>query len=143
MTGKLFVDSNIWVYLFVSDDPDKNTVARNFIAEYSLNNNLMVISYQVLNEVAAVLKIKKKLSEEKIRFVIETMLDLCLVQDFTKSILLKASSFRYEHDVSYWDSLIVATAVEAGCNMLISEDMQHGQSVSGLKIHTIFGRNSV
>jgi predicted nucleic acid-binding protein len=40
--------------------------------------------------------------------------------------------------VSYWDSLIVATALEAGCNQLSSEDMQHGQIVYGLKIHNIF-----
>ena len=92
----------------------------------------------MLNEVAAVLKIKKKLSEEKIRFVIETMFDLCVVQNFTKNVLMNASALRDEHDLSYWDSLIVATAVEAKCSKLLSEDMQHGQAISGLIIHNIF-----
>ena len=138
MIEKIFVDSNVWVYLFTSSDESKNTVARSFIAENSLNNNIMVISYQVLNEVAAVLKNKKKFSEEKIRFVIETMLDLCVLQDFTKNILLKASVLRDEHRFSYWDSLIVATASEARCNKLSSEDMQHGRDISGLTIYNIF-----
>lgn len=138
MIEKIFVDSNIWVYLFASDDVNKNTCARNFIAENGLNNNILVISYQVLNEVAAVLKVKKKLSEEKIRFVVETMLNLCLVQNFTKNILLKASMLRDEHNISYWDSLIVATALESGCSRISSEDMQHGQPIYGLKIHNIF-----
>jgi len=138
MIDKIFVDSNIWVYLFASDDINKNAIARNFIAENSSNNNILVISYQVLNEVAAVLKIKKKLNEEKIRFVVESMLSLCLVQNFTKNILLKASVLRDKYNVSYWDSLIVATALESGCNRLFSEDMQHGQAIYGLKIHNIF-----
>jgi len=138
MTEKIFVDSNVWVYLFASGEVRKNTIAKNFIAENALNNNILVISYQVLNEVAAVLKIKKKLSEEKIRFVIETMFDLCVVQNFTKNVLMNASALRDEHDLSYWDSLIVATAVEAKCSKLLSEDMQHGQAISGLIIHNIF-----
>jgi len=138
MIEKIFVDSNVWVYLFTSSEESKNAVARKFIAENSLNDNIMVISYQVLNEVAAVLKNKKKFSEEKIRFVIETMLDLCVLQDFTKNILLKASVLRDEHRFSYWDSLIVATASEARCNKLSSEDMQHGRDISGLTIYNIF-----
>ena len=138
MIDRIFVDSNIWVYLFASEDVNKNIRARNFVTENSLNNNILVVSYQVLNEVAAVLKLKKKLSEEKIRFVVETMIDLCLVQNFTKGILLKASVLRDEYGISYWDSLIVATALEVECNQLYSEDMQHEQTVYGLKIHNIF-----
>ena len=138
MIDKIFVDNNVWVYLFTSSEASKNNVARSFIAENSLNNNILVISYQVLNEVAAVLKNKNKFSEAKIRYVIETMLDLCMVQDFTKNILLNASILRDEHAFSYWDSLIVATASEAGCNKLSSEDMQHGKAISGLLIYNIF-----
>ena len=131
MREKIFVDSNVWIYLFTSNEVRKNIFARSFIAENSLNNNILVISYQVLNEVAAVLKIKKKFSEEKIRFVVEAMMNLCVIQDFTKSILLKASNLRDNHMFSYWDSLIVAAASEAQCNRLTSEDMQHNQFIEG------------
>lgn len=138
MRDKIFIDSNVWIYLFTSDEQRKNTIARSFIAENSLNNTILIISYQVLNEVMAVLKIKKKFNEDKIRFVIETMLNLCTVQDFTKHILLNASVLREQHALSYWDSLIVATALEAKCDKLSSEDMQHGQVISGLIIHNLF-----
>ena len=138
MTEKIFVDSNVWIYLFTSSEAGKNEVARSFIAENSLSNNTLVVSYQVLNEVAAVLKIKKQFNEVQVRYVIETMMDLCVIQDFTKNILLRASVLREEHAFSYWDSLIVATALETQCNKLSSEDMQHGQAISGLIIHNIF-----
>ena len=135
MIDRIFVDSNIWVYLFASEDVNKNIRARNFVTENSLNNNILVVSYQVLNEVAAVLKVKKNFSEDKIRFVVENMSNLCMVQDFSKGILLKASFLRDRHHFSYWDSLIIATALEAGCNQLFSEDMHHGLPVeSRMKI---------
>ena len=142
MIDRIFFDSNIWVYLFASEDVNRNIRARNFITENSLNNNILVISYQVLNEVAAVLKTKKKFSEDMIRFVVETMSNLCMVQEFSKGILLQASFLRDQHHFSYWDSLIIATALEAGCNQLCSEDMHHGQTVDGLKIINIFHSTS-
>jgi predicted nucleic acid-binding protein len=138
MKDKIFVDSNIWIYLFTSDDVSKNELARKFIAENTSKGNDFVISYQVINEVGTVLKRKKKFEELKIRFVFETMFDLCVVQDFSQEIILKASIMRDTMSVSYWDSIIIATASESGCNYLTSEDMQNGQKISSLTIHNIF-----
>jgi len=129
MSDRLFVDSNVWIYLFTSDEVSKNTVARQYIADISRENNIMVISFQILNEVGAVLKSKKQFPESKIQFVIETMLDLCVVQNFTKDILLKASSLREEMSIAYWDSIIVATAIDSGCQQLVTEDMQNRQLI--------------
>ena len=78
MKDKIFVDSNIWIYLFTSDDISKNELARKFIAENTSKGNVLVVSYQVINEVGAVLKMKKKFEEMKIRYVFEAMLDLCV-----------------------------------------------------------------
>ena len=138
MKDKIFVDSNIWIYLFTSDDVSKNELARKFIAENTSKGNIFVISYQVINEVGTVLKRKKKFEEMKIRFVFETMFDLCVVQDFSQEIIIKASIMRDTMSVSYWDSIIIATASESGCNYLTSEDMQNGQKISNLSIHNIF-----
>jgi len=138
MKDKIFVDSNIWIYLFTSDDVSKNELAHKFIAENTSKGNVFVVSYQVINEVGTVLKRKKKFEELKIRFVFETMFDLCVVQDFSQEIILKASIMRDTMSVSYWDSIIIATASEAGCNYLTSEDMQNGQTISNLTIHNIF-----
>ena len=134
MRDKIFVDSNIWIYLFTSDDVSKNEFARTFIADNVAKENILVISFQVINEVGAVLKRKKKFDESKIQFVIETILDLCVVQDLSREIILKASDLRNTMSFSYWDSIIVATALEANCQYLTSEDMQNGQKIEGITI---------
>ena len=54
MKDKIFVDSNIWIYLFTSDDVLKNELARNFILDNTAKENILVISYQVINEVGAI-----------------------------------------------------------------------------------------
>ena len=138
MKDKIFVDSNIWIYLFTSDDVSKNEIARNFIADNAAKGNILVISYQVINEVGAVLKRKKKFNEEKIQFVVDTMLDLCVIQDFSREIIIKASILRDKMLVSYWDSIIIAAAIESGCQSLTSEDLQNGQKIQGITIVNIF-----
>jgi len=138
MKDKVFVDSNIWIYLFTSDDVLKNKLARDFITYNILKENVLVISYQVINEVGAVLKRKKKFSEDKIQFVVDSMLDLCVIQDFSRKIIIKASILRDKILVSYWDSIIIATAIESGCQSLTSEDLQNRQKIQGITIVNIF-----
>ena len=138
MKDKVFVDSNIWIYLFASDDNLKNERARNFITDNTAKGSILVISYQVINEVGSVLKTKKKFSEDKIQFVVDTMLDLCVVQDFSREIIIKASKLRDKMFISYWDSIIIAAAIESGCQSLTSEDLQSGQKIQGVTVINIF-----
>jgi len=139
MKDKIFVDSNIWIYLFTSDDVSKNELARDFITNSTDKGNIFVISYQVINEVGAVLKRKKKFDEDKIQFVVDTMLDLCVIQDFSREIIINASMLRNKLLVSYWDSIIIAAAIESGCQYLTSEDFQNGQEIQGITVFNIFG----
>jgi predicted nucleic acid-binding protein len=136
MTDKVFVDSNVWVYLFTNEDNAKSKIAERFILENSLNH-ILVISYQVINEVTNVLK-KKGFGENQIRFVIENMAKICAIQDYSKDIMLLASTLREKHAFSFWDSLIVASASIAQCRYLASEDMQDGQVISKTTIKNIF-----
>jgi len=138
MKDRIFVDSNVWIYLFTSDDVSKNKLARAFVAENASKGNVLVVSYQIINEVGSVLKRKKKFDEAKIQFVFDTMFDLCVIQNFSQEIVTKASVMRDTISVSYWDSIMIATASEADCKYLTSEDMQHGQKISNLTIHNIF-----
>jgi predicted nucleic acid-binding protein len=135
MTDRLFVDSNIWVYLFTHDSI-KGSKAERYILDKALNNNF-VISYQVVNEVSSVLK-RKKYSEAEIRDVINHLCAICIVQDYSKDIALHASRLRDEGYFSFWDSLIVASAIAAQCSVLVSEDMQNGQQIENLTIKNIF-----
>ncbi|GHT57340.1 DNA-binding protein [Bacteroidia bacterium] len=136
MIDKLFIDSNVWIYLFTNEDNIKCKIAENFILENGVDN-ILVISYQVVNEVTSVLK-KKKYSEQQIRFVIEKMTDACTVINYSKTDVLSASEIRENHSFSFWDSHIIASAVNVGCNYLISEDMQDGRNIGGMIIKNIF-----
>jgi len=100
---------------------------------------ILVISYQVINEVTRSLK-KKGVSEPNIRSIIESLAKICVIQDFSKDIVLLASHIRENHSFSFWDSQIVASALTAQCTLLASEDMQYGFIIEGLLIKNIFKR---
>jgi predicted nucleic acid-binding protein len=75
-----------------------------------------------------------KTPEADIRFVIEKISGTCIIQDFSIDILLSASVFREKYSLSFWDSILVASASAAKCNILISEDMQDGQKINEVMI---------
>jgi predicted nucleic acid-binding protein len=136
MINRIFVDTNVWIYLFAKEDNPKSKIAEYYIAENSANN-VLVISYQVLNEVSHVLK-KKHFTEQQIKTVIEYLSQICVIQDYSVTIALLASDLREKYMFSFWDSHIVAGALTAKCNCLASEDMQHNQIINKLMIKNIF-----
>jgi predicted nucleic acid-binding protein len=136
MLDKVFIDTNIWIYLFANEDNQKHLISKNFISE-NATNTTFVISWQVLNEVSTVLK-RKNFTENDIRSAIEHILTICVVQNFTKEILYAASFLREKHSFSFWDSLIIASAAAANCISVISEDMQNNRQILGLTIKAIF-----
>ena len=97
----------------------------------------LVISFQVINEVCRILK-KKDFTEEKLKFVISNLTKICEVHQSTVALSFKASELRENHDFSFWDSHIVAHAIDAECDLLISEDMQDGHDIDGTIIKNIF-----
>jgi predicted nucleic acid-binding protein len=124
MQNKIFIDSNIWLYLFLQDDNKKYVITEEYLLMNNVNSSF-IITYQVINEVTNIL-LKNSFTESKIREYIEYLLKVCTLQDFTKEILLTASSVREAYSISFWDSIIVGSALFAKCNTLISEDMQDG-----------------
>ena len=136
MTSKIFIDSNIWVYFFSDNGNRKAEIVEKFLADNAVKS-VLITSCQVVNEVSNVLK-RHGLAEEKIRVVIENMNNICLIQDLSKDVSLLASQLREKFLFSFWDSIIVATAKTAGCDLLISEDMHDGLVIDELKIKNIF-----
>jgi predicted nucleic acid-binding protein len=127
MTDKIFVDTNVWVYLYLHDDEEKYKIAE----EYLLGNNqnaVFIITWQIINEVSNTL-LRYKYTESEIRKYIEQLFKVCTIQDFTKEIVLTASSLREKYSFSFWDSIVVGSALFAECNILVSEDMQNGLKV--------------
>jgi predicted nucleic acid-binding protein len=138
MHDKYFFDSNIWLYLFLEKGSRKSLIAKQYI-EKSVLNNQIVISWQVINEISVNL-LKKGFTEQQILAIVEWLNKIATIQDFTQEVLLKASSLREQYSISYWDSLIVAAALEANCQLLYSEDMQDGLKIKSLTIRNIFAK---
>ncbi|MBE9144935.1 PIN domain-containing protein [Planktothrix mougeotii] len=127
-----FCDSNLWLYQFLIDpDSDRSEeIKKHNIAINLTNQKNILISTQVINEVCAVLCKKAKLSEIKIRQIIEEFYQGCIVMDINRNIIVIASDLRTQYNFSFWDSLIVASALSGGADTLYSEDMQDGLIVS-------------
>ena len=102
MTNKIFVDSNVWIYLFTAEHALKSKAA----GEYMTKNRNLVISFQVINEVCCVLK-KKQYTELEIRRIANDMMEICEVCDCSAETITTASKLREKYSFSYWDSHIV------------------------------------
>lgn len=126
-----FIDSNIWLYALIqSQDTKKHTIAN----QLTRTENIF-ISTQVINEVCTNLLKKTDFSESQIRDLITGFYQSCTVLEFQPSILIQSSKLRECYAFSFWDSLIVASALAVKATYLISEDMQHGLIVENtLKI---------
>ena len=135
MADKVFIDSNIWLYLFLQDESNKYKIVENYIMENS--DNPIFISYQVINEVTNQL-IRKGFSETIIKKNIEYLYKICTIHNYSKEIILLASSLREKHSFSFWDSMIVASAINCGCNILASEDMHNGLRIDNMVIVDVF-----
>lgn len=120
-----FIDVNIWLYAFIeTDEATKSARARTLILA-----NKPVVSTQVINEVCVNLLRRANFTEEQISQLVESFYEKRRVIELTKSVLLMASRLRQRYALSFWDSIIVASALSAGVSVLYSEDMQHGLTV--------------
>lgn len=121
----IFLDSNITVYLL-----EKDLNRRNLVASFILNEQF-VISTQVISENVSVCLRKLKLSKEEAfahgRFLMDTF-RMSYITDTTIAVAFQLSE---QYGFSYYDSLILATALENECSMIYSEDMKHGQVIMG------------
>ncbi|MCP5277299.1 MAG: PIN domain-containing protein [Thiobacillus sp.] len=125
MTVKVFVDSNIAIYLYSGDEPDRRTVAESLMRAHERP----WVSTQVLSELANVLRRKFKLDYEAISEVVKEVGSACAVHLVTQATIAHALRLGVRYGYSYYDSLILAAALECGAETLVSEDMQHDQVI--------------
>jgi predicted nucleic acid-binding protein len=123
MNGKPFFDTNVLVYAVGRDDPRQDT-ARQLVSRGG------VISVQVLNEFVSVAHRKLYMSWQVVNEVLRAFQILCpdpvpITINTHRVALQIAESYGYD----IYDSLIAASALEADCNTLFSEDFQDGQRI--------------
>ena len=122
----IFIDSNILIYSLYGTDEQKQLIGKIL----SHHDNTPLLSIQVLKEFANVsirkklhktsTELKKHLSKIKISFN---------VAEITTDTILQALDIRDRYKYSFYDSLIIATALENKCMILYSEDLQHNQGI--------------
>jgi len=135
MSGiRTFVDTNVLVYAFTKDEPEKREKALT-----ALDNCLPVISSQVLKELASVLLKKKSVDIQAALDTLHEITGVAEVMEEKASLVFAALRTCERYGYSFYDSLIIESALAADCAVLLSEDMQDAQIISGkLKIHNPF-----
>ena len=138
MTGRLFFDTNILIYALDPKDPAKRSMSMEAIAK-ALTQGRLVVSPQILNECVWVAAYRKKLvSPADIERYLSAFHHACTapldVETHRLAIRLSA-----KHRLSWWDSIALASALQARCEAYVSEDMADGQAVESLTIINPFG----
>lgn len=134
-----FIDSNVFVYLFDKTEPGKQNRAKD-VVHAALAEGSACISFQVIQETLNVLVGKLKVSvtiEDARDFLMETLVPLWRVMP-SEALYAKALEIKERYGFSFYDSLIVAAALDAGCTRLYSEDLQDRQTIDGLRIENPF-----
>ena len=127
MATDAFLDTNILIYLLAPESP-KVRASRDVVASGG------VISVQVLNEFARVAQRKHSLEWPEIELYLSGFRQSFRVEPLTVATQSRAVDIARAHRFGIYDANILAAAELAGCRIVYSEDMQHGQRVGGLTI---------
>ena len=134
-----FLDSNVLLYLVDESDPGKRTTAERLVGQ-GLQTGEAQISFQVVQETLNVItrkvQIPTKLDDAR-RFLSEVLIPLWRIMP-THALYERALDIQARYRYSFYDSLIIAAALAAGCTRLYSEDLQHSQRIGGLVIEDPF-----
>lgn len=134
-----FIDSNVFVYLVDQTDELKHRTADALVSR-ALATGQGVVSFQVVQETLNV--ITRKLAtpvtpHDAARFLDSTLLPLWQVMP-SAALYRRSLDIQGRYGYSFYDAIIIAAALEAGCTRLLSEDMQDGHRIEGLTIANPF-----
>jgi predicted nucleic acid-binding protein len=128
MSAPPFFDTNVVLYAFTPSG-DKTITAERILLQGG------VVSVQVLNELTSVSCTIFRMNWSEVKQVIQGTTMLCRnPKALTYETYLEALRISERYGFSIWDGMILASALDAGCATLYTEDLQHGQIVEGLRI---------
>jgi len=126
MNDKKFFDTNVLIYLYSNDEPEKRDKAVSLVEKTG-----GIISTQVINELINVLRRKFNIEYGRITMAVRELEKVLHVSTVIGDTIHRALSIDSDTGYSWFDSLILASAIESGCDVLYSEDMHHGHTVDG------------
>lgn len=131
----LFLDTNVLVYLFDFDEPEKKTIAEGIFGEYAE----IRLSTQVLQEfyVTVTRKLGRPMPPEEALTVVEQF-QTYLVAVISNSLVTKGIHRSIDSNLSFWDALIVETALAEKADLLVTEDLQDGWKIGSMRVWNPF-----
>ena len=140
MKDRVFVDTNIWIYALTEskaeNDKEKRKVSLSLLESIVTQEKVIYVSVQVINECHWNFIRKFNLADATaIRIIQENIIAISQIVTVTLNTYLLSNRIRQSYCLSFWDSLIVSSALENQCSVLYTEDMQDGQVIENkLKI---------
>jgi predicted nucleic acid-binding protein len=130
--SRSFFDTNVLVYTDDPRDKVKQAVAIGLVRDH-LRRRTGVVSLRVLQEYFVSATGKLKLAADLAKRRVEVFANFNVVEPAVSDVLAAIDIYRL-HRVSFWDALILHSAKQAGCRVLPTEDMQHGQTIDNVKV---------
>ena len=137
MRGRSFVDTNVLIYAHDTDAGRKHDIAKNVLREL-WSEREGVLSMQILQEfyVNVTRKIALPLPKGTARMIVESYRSWCM--QTTAEEITAAFRIEDESQLGFWDALVVASASKSGAVRLLSEDLNAGQTILGVRVENPF-----
>ncbi len=139
MSVESFLDTNLFIYQLEARDPHKSMIADAIIGEGIRTGNAC-ISYQVVQEClnTVIRKAEVPLDSSSARAYLDHVLAPLLLVPASVHLYHRGLDIQDRYRYGFYDALIIAAALEAGCVRLLTEDLQHGQRIETLTIENPF-----
>ncbi len=126
MSDKIFIDTNLWVYLYGKNPQDKYLKIREIVSD---NLQAIIVSTQILAELYHVMVRKNLTTKEEAKEIVLEIITTFTVVELDTLKVLQAMDINSKYGYSYWDSLIISTALLADCSIIYSGDRHHNQLI--------------
>ena len=139
MSAEFFIDTNVFVYHLDRSDKRKHRIAEDIVRD-ALANDRACISFQVVQEWlnTALRKAVVPLAPAQARSYLDVVLLPLMKVTPSGALYHRALDVQQRWQFGFYDSLVVASALSAGCTRLLTEDLQHGQQIDTLTVHNPF-----
>lgn len=139
MSASAFIDTNVFIYQLDSTAPAKQAVAEG-IVRHALLHGSACTSAQVAQECmnTVLRKAQVRLTSAQAAAYLEVVLAPLVQVNGTVALVQRALGIQQRWGFSFYDALVVAGALAAGCTRLLTEDLQHGQRIETLTVENPF-----
>jgi predicted nucleic acid-binding protein len=134
---RVALDTNVLAYAEGANGAERKTAALELIQRLPAGGALLPV--QTLGELFHVLVRKANRTPTQARAAILTWRDAFPLIETSETVIVAAAELAASHRFNFWDGVVLASAVEGGCRLLLSEDLQEGFTWSGVTVTNPFG----